>query len=106
MFKDMQTGNLENNDERESPALEIMDIVAHKGGIIQYHDPFIPNVETHNGFTYTSADLSAEALAQADVVVLTTNHAAFDVEYIQKNAQMVVDMRNMIKESSDKVYKL
>ncbi|MFO7864971.1 MAG: hypothetical protein R6U85_13315 [Salinivirgaceae bacterium] len=55
----------------------------------------------------------------ADVVALTTNHSAFDMNFIQKHAQMILacpvklpqvvfhrDMRNMIKESSDKVYKL
>jgi UDP-N-acetyl-D-glucosamine dehydrogenase len=39
-------------------------------------------------------------------VVLTTNHAAFDIEFIKENARLIVDMRNMIKESSDSVYKL
>lgn len=93
------------NDERESPALEIMETVAHKGGIVKYHDPYIPEVNV-DGVKYSSADLSAEALAEADVVVLTTNHKAFDVDFIQEHAQMVVDMRNMIKEAGDKVYKL
>ncbi|MFO7738890.1 MAG: nucleotide sugar dehydrogenase, partial [Desulfatiglandaceae bacterium] len=90
------------NDERESPALEIMDITAHKGGLVQYHDPHIPQVCTHDGLSLSSADLSAEALAKADVVVLTTNHSAFDVDFIQEHAKMIVDMRNMIKEASDK----
>ncbi|MCF8362469.1 MAG: nucleotide sugar dehydrogenase [Prolixibacteraceae bacterium] len=94
------------NDERESPALEIMDITAHKGGNVQYHDPHIPKVITPEGLSLSSADLSAEALAQADVVVLTTNHSAFDMDFIQEHAKMIVDMRNMIPEASDKVYKL
>ncbi len=94
------------DDERESPALEIMDTVAHKGGIVSYYDPFIPEVRTNEGISYTSVELSAKTLADADVVVLTTNHSAFDVEFIQQHAKMIVDMRNMIKESSEKVYKL
>ena len=98
------------NDERESPALEIMDIVAHKGGEVQYHDPFIPSVETHghasDGLKLNSVELTADTLEAADVVVLTTNHSAFDIEYIQQHSKMIVDLRNMIKESSEKVYKL
>ncbi|MGM0619480.1 MAG: nucleotide sugar dehydrogenase [Bacteroidota bacterium] len=94
------------NDERESPALEIMEIVEHKGGEVSYHDPHIPSVRTNEGQEYISADLSAETLAKADVVVLTTNHSAFDVEFIQEHAKMIVDLRNMIKEAGDKVYKL
>ena len=94
------------DDERESPALEIMDVVAKKGGIVSYNDPHIPRVKTNHGITYQSADLSAKTLAEADVVVLTTNHSAFDVDFIKSHAKLIVDMRNMIKEASEKVYKL
>ena len=94
------------NDERESPALQIMDIVAHKGGEVQYHDPFIANATTPEGRTYENSELTAEALATADCVVLTTNHKVFDMEFVQEHAKLIVDMRNMIEESSDKVYKL
>ena len=94
------------DDERESPALEIMDIVAHKGGEVTYHDPHIPVARTHDGKEYQSVELTAETLKNADVVVLTTNHSAFDVEFIRQHAQMIVDLRNMVKESSETVYKL
>lgn len=94
------------NDERESPALEIMSIVEHKGGIVQYHDPHIPSINTHKGQKMTSVDLTAETLLKADVVVLTTNHSAFDIEFIQNHSTMIVDLRNMIKQAGDKVYKL
>jgi UDP-N-acetyl-D-glucosamine dehydrogenase len=94
------------NDERESPALEIMSIVEHKGGIVQYHDPHIPSINTHKGQKMTSVDLTAETLLKSDVVVLTTNHSAFDIEFIQNHSTMIVDLRNMIKQAGDKVYKL
>ncbi len=94
------------NDERESPALEIMEIAEHKGGTVQYHDPHIPVARTHEGKEYRSVELTAETLGAADVVVLTTNHSAFDVQFIQEHAQMIVDMRNMIQEGGEKVYKL
>ncbi len=94
------------NDERESPALEIIDITLHKGGLAKYHDPFIPRIKTHEGNILNSIELNEETLQQADCVVLTTNHDAFDVEFIQQHAKMIVDMRNMIKEGNEKVYKL
>ena len=94
------------NDERESPALEIMDIVSHKGGNVSYHDPFIPNVKTNEGREFTSSDLSAEALAKVDCVVLTTNHSDLDMSLIVKNANIIVDMRNMIEEGGEGIYKL
>lgn len=94
------------NDERESPALKIMDTVNHKGAIVQYHDPFIPNVITPNGHKFNSVELTKETLEDADVVVLTTNHSTFDIEFIQKHSKLIVDLRNMIKKGGDNVYKL
>jgi UDP-N-acetyl-D-glucosamine dehydrogenase len=94
------------NDERESPALEIMDITAHKGGNVTYHDPYIPQVKTNEGRTFSSQELTLEVLAKADCVVLTTNHKEFDMEFVKQHSKLIVDMRNMVEEASDKIIKL
>jgi UDP-N-acetyl-D-glucosamine dehydrogenase len=94
------------DDARESPALEIMDIVAHKGGKVSYHDPYIPCVKTNEGEIYHSAELTQDVIRQADCVVLTTSHAVFDVHAVKTDAQLIVDLRNMIKENTENVYKL
>lgn len=94
------------NDERESPALEIIDTIIQKCGEVTYHDPHISNIKTNNGNDLESVELSAKNLTEADVVVLTTNHDAFDIDFAKKHAKLIVDLRNMVKEASDKVYKL
>jgi UDP-N-acetyl-D-glucosamine dehydrogenase len=94
------------DDARESPALEIMDIVARKGGDIKYHDPHIAKVRTPERLQLQSLPLNEETLSNADLVVLTTNHAAFDVDFIQQHARLIVDLRNMIKEGGENIYKL
>jgi len=94
------------NDERESPAMEIMDIVTHKGGKVHYHDPHISRITTNEGHSLQSVPLDEKAIKNADCVVLTTNHDAFDIDFIREHASMIVDLRNMIKENSEKVYKL
>lgn len=94
------------NDERESPALDIMYIAAHKGGKISYHDPYIPELNTKEGKGYYSVKLTKEALSDADCVVLTTNHQDFDVDFIQAHSKMIVDLRNMVENKSEVVYKL
>lgn len=94
------------DDERESPALKIMDEVAQKGGIVMYHDPFIAEVKTPNNKTYKTFPLNEKTLNDADCIVLTTNHDVFDADFILKHANLVVDLRNIIKTKSDKVYKL
>ena len=94
------------DDERESPALEIMDITAHKGGLVQYHDPYIAKVRTNEGRTFNSIKLNEETLQHADCVVLTTNHKDFDIEFIKKHSKLIVDLRNMVKDKGEKVFKL
>ena len=93
-------------DDRESPALKIMVEVKKKGGEIFYHDPFISKVSTGDGIIYKSVELTAEQLLSADCVVITTNHSIFDSGFIEKHSKLIVDMRNVIKEASEKVYKL
>ncbi len=92
------------DDERESPALKIMDEVRKKGAEVCYHDPFIETVKTDEGNVFTSVPYSD--LTDADCVVITTNHSCFDADDIYEKANLVVDLRNVIKEKSEKVYKL
>ncbi len=94
------------DDARESPALEIMDITVHKGGLVTYHDPYIPNVKTNEGRNFHSVELTEETFKNADCVVLTTNHKDFDIEFIKKHSRLIVDLRNMVKEKGEKVFKL
>ena len=94
------------DDERESPALEIIDITSHKGGVVSYHDPHISEIKTNDGRELQSVKLTKTSLEDADIIVLSTNHSDFDVEFIQKHARLIVDLRNMIEESSAKVVKL
>ncbi|MEI7424254.1 MAG: nucleotide sugar dehydrogenase [Prolixibacteraceae bacterium] len=94
------------DDERESPALKIMDIVAGKGGEVVYHDPFVPTCTTPGGRNYSSIALTSELLQSCDCVVITTNHSCFDTGWIVENSRLVVDLRNAVKVASEKVYKL
>jgi UDP-N-acetyl-D-glucosamine dehydrogenase len=94
------------DDERESPALKVMDLVAGKGGEALYHDPFVSSCTTPSGRGYSSSALTADLLQSCDCVVFTTNHSTFNIEWIIENSQLIVDLRNAVKVASDKVYKL
>ncbi len=94
------------DDERESPALSIIDEVVKKGGDVSYHDPFICAITTEGGNALKSVDLNSEVLKNADCVVITTNHSAFDADFIIEHSRLIVDLRNVVKEASQKVYKL
>ncbi|HNW51231.1 MAG TPA: nucleotide sugar dehydrogenase, partial [Prolixibacteraceae bacterium] len=94
------------DDARESPALKIIDEVVGKGANVSYHDPYIPGIITSGGHTFKSVGLTDFQIQKADCVVITTHHSVFDPEFIEKNSQLVVDLRNFIKDPSEKVYKL
>ncbi len=84
------------NDIRESPALEIMEMLARKGARLAYADPFTPQL-TVDGHKLTAVEASPEALAAADCVLILTNHAAFDYEAIAEHSPLVVDTRNALR---------
>lgn len=94
------------DDERESPALKIIDEVFKKGADIHYHDPYVSTLETVQGRKYNSEELTLELLQKSDCVVITTNHSVFNIDWIVENVRLVVDLRDAVKERSGKVYKL
>jgi UDP-N-acetyl-D-glucosamine dehydrogenase len=97
------------DDPRESPAILVMEQVAHKGAEVIYHDPFIPEVVDDHGRKWIGVELTDEIIASADCVVFSTNHSVFDVDRIVEKARLVVDMRNAVKRiniEDGKVFKL
>ncbi|MCB1202245.1 MAG: nucleotide sugar dehydrogenase [Leptospiraceae bacterium] len=93
------------SDERESPALKIMDELVHKGAEVFYHDPHIPEIHTEEGQSFSSTPLTKDNIKNMDLVVIVTNHSVFNVQDIVEKANLVVDMRNAVKFESEKVYK-
>lgn len=96
------------DDTRESPALKIMEFLMQRGADdIRIHDPFVETV-TVSGREFRSVEWSAENLKDADVVVITTDHSAYDADFIVEHATSVVDTRNLTKhiKNPDKITKL
>ena len=84
------------NDVRESPALEIIDLLAHRGAQVTYADPFTPQLAL-DGLKLSAVEPSAEALSAADCVLILTSHSSFDYAEIASRASLVVDTRNAMK---------
>lgn len=87
------------NDIRESPALIIIERLRKEGAEISYHDPHIPVIEAHGGsrLRLESIDLTPEALAAADCVLIITDHSIIDYQQVADHAQLIVDTRNATK---------
>jgi len=87
------------DDMRESPALKIIELLRKQGAKITYHDPYIPVIEPHGGSTLhlESMSLTDEVLADADSVLILTDHTAVDYDRVVEQAKLVVDTRNATK---------
>ena len=95
------------DDMRESPSVEIMELIEAKGGIVAYSDPHVPvfpKMREHH-FTLNSEPLSAENLAGFDAVVLATDHDKFDYELIKQHARLIIDSRGKYRAPSENVIK-
>lgn len=83
-------------DIRESPALDILEMVQAKGAKVAYHDPYVPHIQIDT-LNLKCVNLDEARLKKADCVVITTNHSAYDYEWIVEHARCVVDTRNATK---------
>ena len=95
------------DDMRESPSVEVMELIRDKGGVVAYSDPHVPvfpKMREHS-FELSSEALTAENLASFDAVVLATNHDGFDYELIKQQAQLIVDTRGVYREPAAHIIK-
>jgi UDP-N-acetyl-D-glucosamine dehydrogenase len=81
-------------DMRESPALDVMLLLQRRGAVLAYSDPYVPGLRV-DGVDLESA--SEESAADADCVVIVTDHSAFDYPALVRRARLVVDTRNALK---------
>ena len=96
--------------------LSSYNLVIKNGGIASYYNPFIPPVITPAGNVLLSVPEHSpereaveglvEGMRNADGVVIATNHDVFNPEIIKAQACLIVDLRNVIKNASNQVFKL
>jgi len=92
------------DDLRESPALDILDLLSKKGAEARYHDPFVPEIvddgHTPEGAVGRSVPLNDDTLRGADAVMIVTDHSAIDYERVKRLATIVIDSRNALSRAA------
>ena len=87
------------DDLRHSPALKVAELLFDEGmNNVSYYDPFIPEVEVAGKKMKSRKTLTEAYLKRHDVVVITTDHTDFDIEFIVKHSKVVIDTRNATKD--------
>jgi UDP-N-acetyl-D-glucosamine dehydrogenase len=95
------------DDMRESPSVEIMELIEAKGGVVAYSDPHVavfPKMREHH-FELSSEPLTSGNLASFDAVVLATDHDRFDYQLIQSSAHLIIDSRGKYRTPAANVIK-
>ncbi|GAC1354300.1 MAG: nucleotide sugar dehydrogenase [Herpetosiphon sp.] len=83
-------------DTRESPALDIIQLLQQKGAGVTYHDPHVPLLR-HEAINMVCSPDMVSAVHDADCVVIVTDHSAYDWNSIYRDAQLVVDTRGTLR---------
>lgn len=86
------------NDMRESPALDILELLSRRGAEVSFTDPWVPAM-THNGHTLESVPFDDAVQGTHDCAVIATDHSTFDYARIA-GMPLVVDTRNALKSYS------
>jgi UDP-N-acetyl-D-glucosamine dehydrogenase len=89
------------DDDRESPAFVIMELIEEAGATVDYSDPYIPKLKKTRKYSFekTSVKLTPGSLKKYDAVLIVTNHASVDYKLVEKHARLVIDTRNALNKT-------
>ena len=96
------------DDMRESPSVALMEKLQDMGATIAYSDPHVPvfpRLRDHTHFDLRSVELTPEAIAGFDCVLIATDHDRFDYDAIKRHAKLIVDTRGRYLEPAPHIVK-
>jgi UDP-N-acetyl-D-glucosamine dehydrogenase len=88
------------DDTRESPSLELIELLADLGAQVEYHDPHVPQAVPVRKYDISmqSVELTPESVASYDCVLISTAHKAVDYSLLAEHSRLVVDTRNAMSQ--------
>ena len=93
-------------DVRESPAIDIIQLLEQDGAKVDYYDPYVPSLKVNKNLFKKSIQLTPKSIKNYCLVILVTNHSCFDYEMIKNSAHLIFDTRNSFKESFETLCRL
>jgi len=100
------------DDPRESPSFELMKLLGERGAVLSYNDPHVPSLPKMRHYpdlpAIDSQQMTSAYLADQDCVVISTDHSAYDYDFIVNHSRLVLDTRNAtknVKEGRNKIRK-
>ena len=90
------------DDYRESPALNVIDILKERGAVTDFCDPWIPKYKRNGEWHEGISEINADIIKGYDLILVATAHDAYDYEMIRKNAVAIFDTRNAFKDVEER----
>lgn len=84
------------SDARESPAVELLQLLHQRGARLSYCDPYVPSIAAGE-VLLAARRLTPELLRRSDCVVVVTHHDDFDWEIVVRESRLVIDTRNVTR---------
>ena len=85
------------DDYRESPALEVIEVLKESGAVVEYYDPWVTEYKYHGQKTKGLTEITPEQIENYDLLMITAAHSNVDYEMLQKHAKAVFDTKNVMK---------
>jgi UDP-N-acetyl-D-glucosamine dehydrogenase len=88
------------DDPRESPSFKLMELLQKRGAVLSYNDPHVPVLPAMRHYDVprlASEPLTPEYLSSQDCVLISTDHSAYDWDFIVRYSPLVIDTRNACK---------
>lgn len=90
------------DDYRESPAIRVIEELEKEQALVDFYDPWIFQYKEHGKVVTGLSAISPEIIGSYDLVMITTAHSNVDYEMVQKNAKVIFDTKNVMKNLKDR----
>lgn len=90
------------DDYRESPALEVIELLKGSGAEVSYYDPWIPQYRYHGEIIKGMTKITPEQVEEYDLLMITAAHSNVDYKMLQKHAKAIFDTKNVMKAVADR----
>lgn len=85
------------DDYRESPALRVIEELKKESAVVSYYDPWVAKYRHHGEYYESIPEITPEIIAEYDLVMITAAHSNVDYEMVQRNATVIFDTKNVMK---------